>query len=385
MLRIKSDKIIVDGALFNGYIYAEGEKIVDVTTEYRPAEESYDFTGKYVSPGFIDTHTHGARGCGFYLTSPEEIALACNYHLSHGMTTILPTIMAYPHEHTKQTIDAFLAARAQSLILSNAPGVHIEGPYLNATQCGGQPAHYITPPIKKDYTEMLETYGDTVKRWTYAPEFDPNGEFCRYITERGVIASAGHSNAKYSDMCTAIDNGCNLITHLYSCTSTVTRDHGFRKLGVIESTYLRDELWAEMIADGKHLPPDLIRMIVKIKGFDRLIVTTDSIGLTGTDQSELQSNDTTSYIIEDGVAKLPDRSAFAGSIATGDTLIRTLTKECGFGIEESVKMLTKNPALLLKVKKGLLKKGYDADIITFDNDINVSDVFVLGKKLSFKK
>ncbi len=380
MLRIKSDKIIVDGALIDGFIYTENDKILDVTTEYREADESYDFTGKYVSPGFIDTHTHGAKGYGFYLTSPEEVAAACNYHLLHGMTTILPTIIACPHEHTKKTIDAFLSARAQSLIFSNAPGVHIEGPYLNREQCGGQPAHYITPPIKNDYTELMETYGDAIKRWTYAPEFDRDGEFCKYITERGVIASAGHSNALYSDMCVAIDNGCNLVTHLYSCTSTVTRDHGFRRLGVIESTYLRDELWAEMIADGKHLPPDLIRMIVRIKGTDRLIVTTDSIDLTGTDQTELKSENATSYIIEDGVAKLRDRSAFAGSIATGDTLIRTLTKECGFGIEESVKMLTKNPAKLLGLKKGILEKGYDADIVVFDDDIRVSAVFVLGKR-----
>ena len=381
MLRIKSDKIIVDEALFDGYVYVENDKILDVTTECRDADECYDFTGKYVSPGFIDTHTHGAKGYGFYLTSPEGIAEACNYHLMHGMTTILPTIVACPHEHTKKTIDAFLAARAHSLIRSNAPGVHIEGPYLNREQCGGQPPQYITAPIKADYTEMMELYGDTVKRWTYAPEFDRDGEFCRFITKHGVIASAGHSNAVYADMCVAIDNGCNLVTHLYSCTSTVTRDHGFRRLGVIESTYLRDELWAEMIADGKHLPPDLIRMIVRIKGTDRLIVTTDSIDLTGTDQTELNSDITTGYIIEDGVAKLRDRSAFAGSIATGDVLIRTLTKECGLGMAESVKMLTKNPAKLLGLKKGILERGYDADIVVFDDDIGVSDVFVLGKRI----
>ena len=381
MLRIKSDKIILDNTLFDGYVYVENGKIVDVTRDERDAEECYDFTGKYVSPGFIDTHTHGACGYGFYLITPEQLATACNHHLFHGTTTILPTVFACPHKDTKETIKTFLAAKEQGLILSNAPGVHIEGPYLNVEQCGGQPPQYITPPIKEDYEEMMTLYGDAVKRWTYAPEYDKDGEFCRYITERGVIASAGHSNAKYDDMCTAIENGCNLVTHLYSCTSTVTRDHGFRSLGVIESTYLRDELWAEMIADGKHLPPDLIRMIVKIKGFDRVIATTDSCDLTGTDQTVLDSKSATSYIIEDGVAKLRDRSAFAGSIATGDRLIRVLTKECGFGMVESVKTLTKNPAKLLGLPKGLLCTGYDADVIVFDEDVNVSDIFVMGKKV----
>ena len=380
MLRIKSDRIITDERLFDGYIYIENEKIADISREERPADECYDFTGRYVSPGFIETHTHGAVGCDFYLTSPEEIASACNYHLRHGATTILPTILACPHEHTKATIEAFLAAKAQNLILSNAPGVHIEGPYLNAAQCGGQPPQYITPPIEKDYIEIIEKYPDAVKRWTYAPEFDTEGKFCRYITERGIIASAGHSNAKYDDMCRAIESGCNLVTHLYSCTSTVTRDHGFRSLGVIESTYLRDELWAEMIADGKHLPPELICMIVKLKGTDRLIVTTDSCALTGNEEIKNHSVSASSYIIEDGVAKLPDRSAFAGSIATCDRLIRVLTKECGIDLLESVKMLTKNPAKLLHLNTGIIAAGYDADIIVFDEDINISDIFVRGNK-----
>ena len=382
MIRIKSDRIVLNDNLFDGYVYMENEKIVDVCLEERPAEEVYDFTGKYVSPGFIDTHTHGAVGSGFYRTTPEQIAAACNYHLAHGTTTILPTIFACPHAHTKETIDAFLQARSAGIILANAPGVHIEGPYLNVEQCGGQPPQYITPPIQKDYVEIMETYGDAIRRWTYAPEHDRDGSFCRYVTERGVIASAGHTNAKYADMCTAIENGCNLVTHLYSCTSTVTRDHGFRSLGVIESTYLRDELYAEMIADGKHLPPDLIRMIVKIKGIDRVIATTDSCDLAGTDLTSLQSATATSYIIEDGVAKLPDRSAFAGSIATTDRLIRVLTQECGFGVLESVKMLTQNPALLLKLKKGSIEKDYDADIVVFDEDIHVSDIFVNGKKIA---
>ncbi len=384
MIRIKSDKIIIGEHLFDGFLYVEDGKITEVTEREYPADQCYDFTGRYLSPGFIDTHTHGAVGYGFYLTTPQQIADACNFHLSHGTTTILPTVFACPHAHTKQTIASFLQAREQGLIRSNAPGVHIEGPYLNPAQCGGQPPQYITPPVQEDYEEMMELYGDTVKRWTYAPEFDKDGRFCRYITERGVIASAGHSNAKYDDMCTAIDNGCNLITHLYSCTSTVTRDHGFRSLGVIESTYLRDELYAELIADGKHLPPELICMIIKIKGTDRVMLTTDSIDLAGTVQTETRSDTAVSYIIEDGVAKLPDRSAFCGSIATGDVLIRTLTKECGFDVPTSVKMLTEIPARLLKLNKGQLRAGFDADLIVFDEDVQISSIFVGGNKIELE-
>lgn len=380
MLRIKSDKIITDGKLFDGYVYIENGVITKITAEENPADESYDFTGKYVSPGFIDTHTHGGLGVSFYNSSEEDVIKACNFHLAHGTTTICPTVIACAYDEIVRSLEFITAAIFSGKINSNVPGAHIEGPYLSKEQCGAQVPKFITPPIKNEYESIVERFGKYVKRWTYAPENDKNGDFCRYITSHGIIASAGHSNAKYEDMCVAIENGCNLITHLYSCVSTVTRDHGFRSLGVIESTYLRDELNAEIICDGKHLPPELIKMIIKIKGSDKVILTTDSIEAAGTEDLRGRFSDT-EYIIEDGVAKLTDRSAFAGSIATADVLIRTLTKECGYCIPESVKMLTENPAKLLGLKKGEIRDGFDADIVIFDEEINVSDVFVMGKKI----
>jgi N-acetylglucosamine-6-phosphate deacetylase len=179
----------------------------------------------------------------------------------------------------------------------------------------------------------------------------------------------------------AIENGCNLITHLYSCTSTVTREKGFRSLGVIESAYLRDELYVEIIADGKHLPADLIKMIIKIKGADKVILITDSLEIAGTSITEGVMSGT-EFIVEDGVCKLKDRSAFAGSVATSDKLIRTLVFDCGFSVETAVKMLTQTPATLLNINKGVLEKGKDADIVIFDNDIEVTDIFVGGKKIN---
>ena len=175
----------------------------------------------------------------------------------------------------------------------------------------------------------------------------------------------------------AIENGCNLITHLYSCTSTVTRDHGFRNLGVIESAYLRDELYVEIIADGKHLPPDLIKLIIKIKGVDKVALITDSLEIADTDiTAGVMSG--TEFIVEDGVCKLKDRSAFAGSVATADKLIQTLVKDCDYSMPTAVKMLTEVPGKILNLKKGKIEKGYDADIIVFDDDINIKNIFIKG-------
>ena len=380
MIRIKSDKIIIGERLFDGYMYVTNGKIAEITKQDKPVEKEYDFTGKYVSAGFIDMHTHGAGGYAFMNSSVEDVIAGCDYHLAHGTTSIVPTISAGEFATMKNAVINIHKAKGKTK--GNILGAHLEGPYLSPKQAGAQCPVFITPPIKADYESLIEEYGESISRWTYAPENDTNGEFCKYLTEHGVIASAGHTDAKYADMQTAIENGCTLITHLYSCTSTVTRDHGFRSLGVIESAYLRDELYVEIIADGKHLPPDLIKMIIKIKGTDKVALITDSLEIAGTDITEGVMSGT-EFIVEDGVCKLKDRTAVAGSVATADKLIQTLVNECGFEIPTAVKMLTEIPAKILKIddKKGVLATGKDADIIVFDEEIKITDVFVGGEKI----
>ena len=380
MMKIKSDKIIIGETLFDGYMYALNGKITEITKEDKPSEESYDYTGKYVSAGFIDMHTHGAGGHAFMNSGVEDVIEGCNFHLKHGTTSIVPTISAGEFHTMKKAVVNIDAAKKSGKVKGNILGAHLEGPYLSPKQAGAQCPAFITPPIKGDYENLIAEYGDSIVRWTYAPENDENGTFCKYLTEHNIIASAGHTDAKYENVALAIENGCNLITHLYSCTSTVTRNHGFRSLGVIESAYLRDELYVEIIADGKHLPPDLIKMIIKIKGTDKVALITDSLEIAGTDIKEGEMSGT-EFIIEDGVCKLKDRSAFAGSVATANLLIKTLVKDCGFDVPTAVKMLTETPAQILKLNKGVLGTGYDADVVVFDENFNVMDVFVDGKKV----
>lgn len=377
--RIKSDKIILSDSLFCGYIYFQNGQITHVTDKDLPFDIEFDKTGLYVSPGFIDIHTHGGDGCEFY-DDYKSIITACNFHLRHGTTSICPTISAAPFKVMSKSVVEVKKAMQSAELKSNIIGLHLEGPYLSAEQCGGQCPDHITPPKPEEYEALVETAGDVIARWSYAPENDKDGAFCKYLTEHNILASAGHTNAIYSDMQLAFDNGCNLITHLYSCTSTITREFGFRRLGVIESAYLNDDMYVEIIADGKHLPPELIKLILKIKGTDKVILITDSLALAGTN---VKSGVTlgTEFIIEDGVCKLKDRSAFAGSIATANRLIQTLTNEVGTSLVEAVKMLTKNPSDILGINKGELKCGKDADIIIFDDNIEIKNAFVDGKEV----
>jgi N-acetylglucosamine-6-phosphate deacetylase len=177
--------------------------------------------------------------------------------------------------------------------------------------------------------------------------------------------------------------GCKHFTHLYSGMSTITRHDGYRKLGIIESAYYYDDVYAEVIADGKHLPPELLKLIVKCKGTEHICLVTDAMRGAGQLSGESylgKKGEEVPCIIDDGVAKLPDLTAFAGSVATADRLVRTMVKEAGVSVEDAVKMITEVPAEICGfATKGKIKENYDADIVIFDDNINVKNVIVGGK------
>ena len=378
---IKSDLIVLPNGIFDGFIVIEDGKIAEITNK-TPEGEIIDATGNYVMAGFVDIHTHGGGSFSFTESSPDEIVDGCVFHMTHGPTTIVPTVTTGAFPIMREAVKNIQIAK-QNPLAFNLLGAHMEGPYLSPAQCGAQAPDHITEPKPEEYVSLIEETGDTIVRWTYAPERDKNGEFCKFLKSHGIVASAGHTDAKYADMARAIDNGLNLVTHLYSCTSTVTRDHGFRSLGVIESTFLRDEICAEIIADGKHLPPDLVRMIVKIKGIDNVAAVTDSLSVAGSPATcGVMSG--VEYIIEDGVAKLSDRSAFAGSVATADVLLRVLVNECGFTLSEASTMLSATPARLFGLNKGKLEVGLDSDIVVLDKNFEVQKIFK-GSIYSHKK
>jgi len=376
---IKSNRIIFPDGIRSGYVYLENGKILYAGAQAQPCDELLDYGNLYVSAGFIDLHTHGAVGYSFSTCALEEAAKACAYHLHHGTTTLLPTISAAPIETMERAVARIAALMDSGSSPVCIPGIHMEGPYLSLAQCGAMVPTYITPPDPTAYGPLLETYGRYIARWTYAPENDPEQTFCKTLKGRGILPSVGHSNAAYEELLPAYEEGCTLVTHLYSCTSTITRQQGFRHLGIIETAYLLEDLDVELIADGKHLPLELLRMIFKCKDHKHIALVTDSLAVTGLDVSQSDAGNI-SYIIEDGVCKLPDRSAFAGSIATMDVLLRN-AMATGCSVEDAVSMVTQVPARILDLPKGRLEAGLDADLVVFDDDISIKAVFVMGQQV----
>ena len=377
---IRSSRIVTKDGVIPGYLLFEEGRILSVTEGEPACDELIDEGDGIVMPGFIDIHTHGGGGHAFADSSAEEVALGCDFHLSHGTTAIMPTVSASTPENMKLSLAAIGEAMERSLCAAHIIGAHLEGPYLAPEMCGAQCTDFITAPKPRDYEQIAKSLGKYIARWTFAPETDEGSLFAKFLKSEGILASIGHTGATYDAVKRAFDDGARLVTHLYSCTSTVTRRGGFRSLGVIESTFLLDGMTAEIIADGKHLPPELISMILKIKGADKVIAVTDSISVAG---SGISSGTMcgTDFIIEDGVAKLPDRSAFAGSVATADVLLRVLVFECGLSLPDASKLLSLNAAELLGLPKGSLEAGRDADIVVLDEKLYPKSVFALGKRV----
>ena len=379
--RIKSDHILLKDGECAGYVYFENGVITAVTAEELPFDREIDGGDRYLSPGFIDVHTHGGGGYDFS-DSADAIIAGCNFHLSHGTTSICPTLASAPFVEMARAVGYVEEAMKDPRLRGRIVGTHLEGPYLSPKQSGAQSAGCITPPVKEDYEALVARHRGAIARWSYAPELDEGNAFCRFLAANGISVSAGHTDAIGAEMDEAIANGCSSVTHLYSCTSTITRDHGYRRLGVTETALLRDEIYAEIIADGKHLPPDLVRLIVKAKGSDRVMLVSDSLSLAGTDVKSGKLVDT-EFVIEDGVCRLMDRSAFAGSIATGDRLVRVVSKEAGFPMWEAVKMASAVPAEALGLRdRGEIAVGKLADLLLFDGDVRISKILVGGEEIT---
>ena len=376
-VKIEGGRLILPDGILSAPLYFEGGKITAIGGD-RPHDTVIDAGGAYVCPGFIDMHVHGGGGARFEDGTEEAILQAVNIHAHHGTTTIFPTVSSRDAGTTALALKAVRDYGGGAL--ANIGGVHLEGPYFSPKQAGAQDPSQIRYPDPKEYVPLIAEYGDLIKRWSYAPELDPDHTFLDYLNDHGIMSAAGHTDAVFSEIKAAHEKGMNLITHLYSCTSTITREGGFRILGVIESAYYFRNMDVEIIADGCHLPPELIELVVRGKGVEHTALITDAIRFGGVENAgNTVDDDSVPYIIEDGVAKLLDRSAFAGSIATMDRLIRVCVEKAGIPLVDAVRMASETPARIMGLaKKGKLEAGADADLVLLGEDLTVEKVFVGG-------
>ena len=385
-LRIYNGTIITPYRIIRGgTLLVDSGVITAVSDQNIPFENALeiDAKGNYISPGFIDIHVHGGGGADFMDGTAEAFLTIAELHARFGTTAMLPTTLTSEKEGLLQTLDAYEEANAKNDKGAQFLGMHLEGPYFALNQRGAQDPKYIRDPDPVEYREILD-HSSSIRRWSAAPELKGAMEFGRYVTSRGILAAVAHTDAIYEDVVEAFNVGYTLATHLYSAMSGVTRRNAFRYAGVIESAFIIDEMDVEIIADGVHLPAPLLKLVYKIKGADRTALITDAMRAAGMPEGESVLGNLSSglkVIVEDGVAKLPDRSSFAGSVATADRLVRTMINLAGIPLPEAIRMITSTPARILKVadKKGVLAPGADADIVIFDTNIHVKKTIIKGK------
>lgn len=387
-IKILNAKIITPYKIIkNGCIIIEDGLISHVSEQDILIEDCklIDAKGLYAAPGFIDIHTHGGGGYDFMDGTVEAYVKAAETHACHGTTSILPTTLTSTNEELKNTFEIFKAAKSVNKKGANFLGLHLEGPYFAMTQKGAQDPRYIKSPLREEYEKIL-SWSDDIVRWSAAPELNGACDFARYIHSKGILPSIAHSDANYEQVQDAFENGFTHITHLYSAMSTVHRINGYRFAGVLESAYLIDEMTVEIIADGKHLPPSLLKYVYKFKGADKIALVTDSMRAAGMPPGESilgSLKNGQKVIVEDDVAKLMDRTAFAGSVATTDRLVRNMIKLADVPLTDAVKMMTITPAKIIGVenKKGSLVRDKDADIVLFDENIEIYMTMVCGKTI----
>ncbi len=378
---IHQNRIQSGGCLLieNGKIVAVSASDVDF-----PDAELIDANGNYISPGFIDIHIHGGGGSDFMDGTVDGFLQIAQTHAKHGTTSMLPTTLTCEKEDLIQTLEAYQTACVSNKLGADFIGMHLEGPYFAVSQRGAQDPKFIRDPDPAEYREVLSSF-DFIKRWSAAPELKGAVEFGKYVTSKGVLAAIAHTDAIYEEVLEAYHHGgFTLATHFYSAMSGVTRRNAFRYAGVIESAYLLDDMDVEIIADGVHLPAPLLKLIYKIKGPDRIALITDA--MRAADMPEGESvlgsfKNGLKVIVEDGVAKLPDRTSFAGSVATADRLVRTMLNLAEVPLVETIQMITETPARIMGVsdRKGSLAKGKDADVVIFNDQIEIQKTFVKGR------
>jgi len=351
--------------------------------------ERIDLAGRYVLPGFIDVHVHGGRGHDFADHSPEAFEQIGRFHASRGTTSLIGTIYPQPPE---QLYDAM--RRLRKYCESSGPecvveGMHLEGPFLNPTMPGAIRPEYMWPPSFDRLARLLEVGGPWVRVMTIAPEVPGAMEVLRAAammeTERiarggrpqTIHLSLGHSKARYEQIAEAIDNGLEGISHIFN--AMVPMHH--RKPGVLVGSLLRDELFVEVIADAVHVHPAMLRLLLKIKGHDKILLVSDAIRAAG-QPNGLYDFSGRQVLVREGRAYLADSpETLAGSTLTLDGAVRTMVQHVGASLEQAAQMASLNAARILgwKYRRGILAAGKDADLVVLDGDLRVEMTIKAGR------
>jgi len=347
-------------------------------------EEIVGLAGNYLAPGFIDLHVHGALDRDTMEGSAEAFRSICDFHASGGTTSLLLATATAPLERIVDVLNAVRNSTKRrpqrSRPTSAIAGVHVEGPFISKAKHGAQREEFVRDPSPACVQQLLE-YGDVIKRITIAPELPGALEAIENFHTRGISVSGGHSDAWDEDARAAFDYGMRSVTHTFNCMSSARRRGVYRVGGLLEFALSEPQISCELIADGHHVSPTLMKMLYRAKGPGGICLVTDATagaGLPDGSHFSLFGND---CVVETGVCLLADRSALAGSVSRMIDLIRTMVNKVNLPLHEAVGMATQNPARAVGLEtKGRLAVGADADFVVLSPELDVLRTFSSGQE-----
>jgi N-acetylglucosamine-6-phosphate deacetylase len=367
-------------------VLADHGRITHVQDEIAPppsGAQVVDAQGAYLAPGFVDVHVHGGAGADFMDATPQAIRTVCRFHASGGTTGLLATTAAAPADELRHVLGAIATAQSEPTTGAAILGVHMEGPYFAPSKCGCHLPDQMRAPLPDEYEPLLDAHPGLVRWMTLAPEVPGGLDLIRALSTRGAVPSAGHTEAAEDLLLEAIDAGLKHATHLYNAMSTITKRGPHRVPGLVETALSDDRLTAEVIADGFHLAPALLKIAARAKGPDKVLLVTDAMRGAGMPDGNYTFGplNGTLAIVENGVARTPDNTGFASSTARTCDLVRTMVTRAGCTLIDAIQMASTTPASTLGLgdRKGRVRAGYDADLVVFDDTLNVKAAIVAGE------
>jgi len=359
-------------------VVCRGSAITGVRAVQRANRDAIDLRGNYLAPGFVDVHVHGAVKRDAMEASAEAFRAICDYHASGGTTSLLLTSATAP---IAKIVDVLRAVQASRQDIPQLAGVHVEGPFISAARVGAQRQEFIRNPDAESVERLLE-FSEVIKRVTLAPELPGALELITRLRDQQIAVSGGHSDAWDEEARAAFGAGMRNVTHTFNCMSSARRRDGARLAGLLEFALSEPEIMCELIADGHHVSPTLMKMLSRAKGASGICLVTDATAGAGLPDGAKFALAGVECVVRDGACFLADGSTLAGSSARMIDLLATMVREVGVPLHEAVMMASGNPARAAGLHtKGRIETGADADLVVVSPDLEVLQTFVAGETI----
>jgi len=356
--------VVTPEGIVRGEVLLDGERIVGVQADATVVGDTY------IVPGFVDIHCHGGDGASYTVGDAEQAIVAAEFHLRHGTTTTLASLVSSPKHLMVRAVEAFRPLVEDGIL----GGIHFEGPYLASSRCGAQNPAFLRDPDLGELAELIDAGAGAVKMMTIAPERPGAAEAIAYLASRGVIASIGHTDASYETAKDGVAAGATAATHVFNGMRPV----GHRDPGPVVAVMDSPSVVCEFIVDPVHLHMGTVSFAVNAIGADRIAAITDAMSATGMPEGEYELGGL-QVKVADGAARLVEGGSIAGSTITMIDAFRNAVHGAGVSVEDAVKMTSSTPARLLGLSDvGGLAHGLRADLLELDADLNLRGVMRAG-------